>query len=159
MKIQASARKKIEKIVERYKGMNTPQMLILSDIQKEFGYIPLDVQELLAELLNIPVAEIYGVVSFYSFFTTEPKGKNVIGVCLGTACYVKGSAEVLSKIESTLNIKSGSTTPDGEFTIDVLRCVGACGLAPALVINGKVFPKATPADIDKIIADCRQGAY
>ena len=125
--LSATAVKQIEEIIARYENEKTPLMMILSDIQREYGYIPLDVQELISEKTGIPVAEIYGVVTFYSFFSLEPKGKYVIGVCLGTACYVKGSQQVIDKFAEILNIKPGETTSDGLFTLDALRCIGACG--------------------------------
>ena len=153
--LNATALKQIEKIIERYQDEKTPLMMILSDIQNEYGYIPLEVQELISEKTGIPVAEIYGVVTFYSFFSLTPKGKYVIGVCLGTACYVKGSQQVLDKFSELLNIKAGQTTEDGLFTLDALRCIGACGIAPALSINGKVYPKVAIADVAKIIEEYR----
>ena len=111
--LQGSAVKQITEIVHRYKDEETPLMMILSDIQREFGYIPLEVQELVSDLTGIPVSEIYGVVTFYSFFSLTPKGKYVIGVCLGTACYVKGSQLVIDKFGELLCIKPGETTAEG----------------------------------------------
>ncbi len=151
--LQAHAEKQIIEIISRYKDEKTPLMMILSDIQKEFGYIPLEVQELVSEQTGIPVAEIYGVVTFYSFFSLNPKGKFVIGVCLGTACYVKGAQQVLDKFSEILKIKAGETTEDGLFTLEALRCIGACGIAPALTINGKVYPKVAVADVPGIVAE------
>ncbi len=153
--LNETAVKQIEKIIERYQDEKTPLMMILSDIQNEYGYIPLEVQELVSEKTGIPVAEIYGVVTFYSFFSLTPKGKYVVGVCLGTACYVKGSQQVLDKFAELLNIKPGQTTEDGLFTLDALRCIGACGIAPALTINGKVYPKVAIADVAKIVEEYR----
>lgn len=154
--LQGAAVKQITEIVNRYKGEGTPLMMILSDIQKEYGYIPLEVQELVSLLTGIPVSEIYGVVTFYSFFSLTPKGKYVVGVCLGTACYVKGSQLVLDKFEELLGIKPGETTPDGLFTLDALRCVGACAIAPAVSINGKVHPMVQVSHVEKIISDIRR---
>lgn len=154
-KLQEHAVKQITEIVERYKNEATPMMLILSDIQKEYGYIPLEVQELVSELTGTPVSDIYGVVTFYSFFSLTPKGKYVVGVCLGTACYVKGSQLVLDKFQDLLGIKPGETTEDGLFTLDALRCLGACALAPAVSINGKVYPMVQVSQVEKIIADYR----
>jgi NADH-quinone oxidoreductase subunit E/NADP-reducing hydrogenase subunit HndA len=152
------AQKQICEIVDRYKDEETPLMLILSDIQKEYGYIPLEVQELVSAKTGIPVAEIYGVVTFYSYFSLEPKGKYVIGVCLGTACYVKGSQMVIDKFSELLNIKPGQTTEDGLFTLDALRCIGACGIAPAVSINGKVYSKVSVNEVAGIIDSYRQEA-
>ena len=126
-------------------------MMILSDVQSKYGYIPLEVQEIISEATGIPVAEIYGVITFYSFFSLKPKGKYVIGVCLGTACYVKGAQQVCDKFCELLNVAPGETTEDGLFTIDALRCIGACGIAPAVTINGKVYPKLTVQEVPKII--------
>ena len=154
--LSATAAKQIEEIIARYENEKTPLMMILSDIQREYGYIPLEVQELISEKTGIPVAEIYGVVTFYSFFSLEPKGKYVIGVCLGTACYVKGSQQVIDKFAEILNIKPGETTSDGLFTLDALRCIGACGIAPAITINGKVYPKVSVGQVPAIIDEYRK---
>lgn len=151
--LQAHAVKQITEICNRYKNERTPLMMILSDIQREYGYVPLEVQELVSTLTGVPVSEIYGVVTFYSFFSLTPKGKYVIGVCLGTACYVKGAQLVVDKFAEILGIKAGETTEDGLFTLDVLRCVGACAIAPAVSINGKVYPCVTVDQCAKIISD------
>ena len=145
----------INAICDRYVGENTPLMMILSDIQKEYGYIPLEVQEIVSERTGISVAEIYGVVTFYSFFSLTPKGKYVIGCCLGTACYVKGAQQVIDKFSEILGIKPGETTKDGLFTIDALRCIGACGIAPAVSINGQVYPKVSVNAVPAIIEEFR----
>ena len=154
-KLQQHAVKLITEIVERYKNEPTPTMMILEDIQKEYGYIPLEVQELVSDLTGVPVSEIYGVVTFYSFFSMTPKGKYVIGVCLGTACYVKGAQLVCDKFSELLGIKPGETTPDGLFTLDVLRCIGACAVAPAVSINGKVYPQVKVDNVKNIIEEYR----
>ena len=145
----------INEICDRYEGEKTPLMMILSDIQKEYGYIPLDVQQIVSERTGVSVAEIYGVVTFYSFFSLKPKGKFVIGCCLGTACYVKGAQQVIDKFSEILGIKPGETTEDGFFTIDALRCIGACGIAPAVSINGKVYPKVAVSAVPGIIDELR----
>ena len=142
---------KINEICDRYVDEKTPLMMILSAIQEEYGYIPLEVQEIVSERTGISVAEIYGVVTFYSFFSLTPKGKYVIGVCLGTACYVKGAQQILDKFAEIIGIKPGETSADGLFTLDALRCIGACGIAPAVTINGKVYPKLTVDAVPKII--------
>ncbi len=146
---------KISEICERYAGEKTPLMMILSDIQKEYGYIPLEVQELVSEKTGNSVAEIYGVVTFYSFFSLKPKGKYVIGCCLGTACYVKGAQQIIDKFSEQLGIKPGETTEDGMFTLDALRCIGACAIAPAVSINGKVYPKVQVNAVPEIIKELR----
>ena len=151
--LQEAAVKKITEICDRYANEKTPLMMILSDIQKEYGYIPLEVQELVSEKTGISVAEIYGVVTFYSFFSLTPKGKYVIGVCLGTACYVKGAQQIVDKFSEIIGLKAGETSADGLFTLDALRCIGACGIAPAVTINGKVYPKLTVDAVPKIVEE------
>ena len=113
-------------------------------------------QEIVSKKTGIPVAEIYGVVTFYSFFSLKPKGKYVLGVCLGTACYVKNSQAIIDKFAALLGIAPGETTDDGLFTIEAVRCIGACALAPAMSINGKVYPKVTPDQVGKIIDEYRK---
>lgn len=147
--------KTICEICDRHANEKTPLMMILSDIQNEYGYIPLEVQEIVSQKTGISVAEIYGVVTFYSFFSLVPNGKFVIGVCLGTACYVKGAQQVIDKFSEILGIKAGQTTEDGLFTLDALRCIGACGIAPAVSVNGKVYPKVTVDLVPKIIEEHR----
>ena len=151
--LQAAAVQKINEICDRYVQEKTPLMMILSDVQKEYGYIPLEVQEIISARTGLSVAEIYGVVTFYSFFSLSPKGKYVIGVCLGTACYVKGAQQVLDKFAEIIGIKPGETSADGLFTLDALRCIGACGIAPAVTINGKVYPKLSVDAIPKIVEE------
>ncbi len=155
--LQDAAVKQINEICDRYKDEETPLMMILSDIQKEYGYIPLEVQELVSEKTGISVAEIYGVVTFYSFFSLKPKGKYVVGCCLGTACYVKGAQQVIDKFSELLGIKAGETSEDGLFTLDALRCIGACGIAPAVQINGTVYPKMSVDQVAPLISKYRDG--
>ena len=154
-KLQEQAVKLIYEICDRYRDEKTPLMMILSDIQNEYGYIPLEVQEIVSRQTGISVAEIYGVVTFYSFFSLTPKGKYVIGCCLGTACYVKGAQKIFDQFGAVLGIGPGQTTDDGMFTIDALHCIGACGIAPAVSINGKVYPKLTVDKVPTIIAEYR----
>ncbi|MBQ9457118.1 MAG: NAD(P)H-dependent oxidoreductase subunit E [Bacilli bacterium] len=145
----------VKRICDQYANEPSPLMMILSAVQKEYGYIPLEVQKIISEKTGIPVAEIYGVVTFYSFFSLNPKGKYVLGICLGTACYVKNSQQVIDKFSQMLGIGPGETTEDGLFTIEAVRCIGACALAPAMSINGKVLPKVTPDQVGKIIDEYR----
>ncbi len=154
--LSEKAVKQINEIIERYRDERTPLMMILSDIQKEYGYIPLEVQEIVSEKTGISVAEIYGVVTFYSFFSLKPKGQFVIGCCLGTACYVKGAQQIIDKFSEILGINPGETTEDGLFTIDALRCIGACGIAPAVSINGKVYPKVGVNDVPNIVMEYKK---
>ena len=153
--LQEGAVKKINEICDRYVNEKTPLMMILSDIQKEYGYIPLEVQEIVSSRTGISVPEIYGVVTFYSFFSLKPKGKYVIGCCLGTACYVKGAQQIIDKFSEIIGIKPGETSKDGLFTLDALRCIGACGIAPAVTINGKVYPKLTVDAVPNIVNEYR----
>ena len=153
--ISEAAVKTINGICDKYANEKTPLMMILSDIQNEYGYIPLDVQKLVSKKTGISVAEIYGVVTFYSFFSLEPKGKYIIGCCLGTACYVKGAQQIIDKFSEILGIRPGQTTDDGMFTIDALRCIGACGIAPAVTINGKVYPKMTVDKVASVVEEYR----
>lgn len=155
-KLNEAAERQIREICGRYKDEKTPLMIILEDIQNEYGYIPLEVQQIVSEETGISVAEIYGVVTFYSFFSLLPKGKYVIGCCLGTACYVKGAQQVIDKFSELLRIKPGETTEDGLFTLDALRCIGACGIAPAVSINGTVYPKMDPSQVNAVIEKYRK---
>ena len=154
--LNSAAAAKITEICARYKDERTPLMMILSDIQNEYGYIPLEVQELVSQETGISVAEIYGVVTFYSFFSLTPKGKYIVGCCLGTACYVKGAQNVIDKFSEILKIQPGETTEDGLFTLDALRCIGACGIAPAVSISGKVYPKMSVDQVPKVIEELKK---
>lgn len=126
---------------------------ILHSAQEIFGYLPKEVQEIIAVCLHIPVSRVYGVVTFYSFFTMTPKGKYPISVCLGTACYVRGAENVLEEFQRQLDIKVGETTADGLFSLDSLRCVGACGLAPVVTIAGKVYGRMTPEKVRNVLSE------
>ncbi len=155
MKIRSEVIQGVRDICAAHKGEPSPLMMILSDIQHKYGYIPLEVQAIVSEETGVPVAEIYGVVTFYAFFSLTPKGKYVIGVCLGTACYVKNSQAVIDKFSQLLKIEPGQTSEDGLFTIEAVRCIGACALAPAVQINGKVYPMVTPDKVEGIINEIR----
>ena len=154
--LNSAAAAKITEICARYKDEKTPLMMILSDVQNEYGYIPLEVQELVSKETGISVAEIYGVVTFYSFFSLPPKGKYIVGCCLGTACYVKGAQNVIDKFSEILKIQPGETSEDGLFTLDALRCIGACGIAPAVSINGKVYPKMSVDQVPVVINELKK---
>ena len=126
---------------------------VLHEAQELLGYLPMEVQEVIATELNIPVSKVYGVVTFYSFFTMKPKGKYPVSVCLGTACYVRGAESILNELQRQLGIKVGQTTKDGLFSLDCLRCVGACGLAPVMMVGHKVYGRLTPDKIHGILAE------
>ncbi|NOR45000.1 MAG: NAD(P)H-dependent oxidoreductase subunit E [Candidatus Delongbacteria bacterium] len=134
---------------------NDPDDLIgiLHKAQGEFGYLPKEVQIIIAELIKIPSSKIYGVVTFYSYFTMKAKGKYPISVCMGTACYVKGAEKVLKEFEDKLKIKNGETTPDGKFSMSSLRCVGACGLAPVVSIGEKIYGSVKVEEVEKILSE------
>ena len=126
---------------------------VLHKVQGEFGYLPAEVQELVAKELGIPVSRVYGIVSFYSFFTMTPKGEHPISVCLGTACYVRGAEKVLDELKRQLGIGVGEVTPDGKFSLNCLRCVGACGLAPVIEVGEKVYGRMTPDRVKDVLAE------
>jgi len=143
--------KKLREVIAEWKGKQGATMPIMQAAQEIYGYLPEEVQIMIAEALDIPLSEVYGVASFYALFTMNPKGKYRISVCLGTACYVKGAADVLAEIENCLDIKPGGITPDGKFSLDACRCVGACGLAPVMMINDEVYGRLTPDKIAPIL--------
>lgn len=140
-----------KEILEKYEKDKSNLIKILNDIQEKAGYIPMKAQKEISEYLGLPMAEIYGVITFYSRFTLKPKGKYHIAVCLGTACYVKGSQKILDRLKDRLKIEEGETTPDGRFSIEATRCVGACGLAPVFTINNEVHGKATVKMLDEVL--------
>lgn len=143
--------KKLDAIVEKYKDTRGALIQVLHEVQEVYGYLPLEVQRAVSEKMNIPLAEIYGVVSFYTQFSIYPKGKYQINVCMGTACYVKGANEILDKFRTRLSIDVGECTEDGKFSLEACRCIGACGLAPVVTINDDVYGKLVADDIDAII--------
>ena len=128
---------------------------VLHRAQEIFGYLPKEVQTFVAQKLNLPLSKVYGVITFYSYFTTEPRGKNVINICMGTACFVRGSGDILKEFENELGIKNGETTPDMKYTLGSLRCVGACGLAPVVTINDKVYGHFQKSDVKNILKEYR----
>jgi len=141
----------LDKVISKYKTEKGMLVRILQEVQNIFGYLPMDVQSYIAKELKIPISTINGVVSFYSLFSQEPRGKYIIGVCMGTACYVKGSQEILDVIKEELAIDVGETSVDKMFTLKASRCIGACGLAPVITINEDVHGRLTPADIPSIL--------
>lgn len=146
---------KLAEFIRAHKQQKGALMPVLQEAQNLFGCVPLDVQEIIADGLGVSLSEVYGVATFYSQFSLKPKGKHICGVCLGTACYVKGSQKVLDELLSELNITVGDTTQDGLFTVDATRCLGACGLAPVMMINDEVYGRLTPEEIPEIIAKYR----
>lgn len=142
----------LKKVISEFAGNDGALMPVLQKAQEIYGYLPIEVQTMIAEGLGIPLEEVYGVVTFYSQFSLYPKGEYKVSVCLGTACYVKGSGDVFDKFARILKIKSGECTVDGKFSLDACRCIGACGLAPVLTVNDEVFGKVTVDDVDVILA-------
>lgn len=138
-KLNGETLAKIDEIVKTHKGKKGPVKLMLHDVQKELGYIPFEAMEKIADGAGVSVADVYGVVTFYTQFTTQPKGKHVINVCLGTACYVKGAQAILDKAIELTGCPVNGTSKDEMFSIDATRCLGACGLAPVAVVDGKVY--------------------
>ena len=142
---------RIEKILSKYDRNKSNLIQILNEVQETYGYIPESVQLEISKFLGIEMAEIYGVITFYARFSLKPKGKYNVAVCLGTACFVKGSERVLERVKQKLGIDVGQTTPDGKFSIEATRCIGACGLAPVFTVNDEVYGKATPELVDKVL--------
>ena len=143
--------KQLRAVIEAHKEQKGALMPVLQEAQNIYGYLPIEVQRMIAEGLNVPLEEVYGVVSFYAQFSLNPKGKYNIGVCLGTACYVKGSQEVYDKVSEVLNIKGGEVTDDGLFSLEATRCIGCCGLAPVMTVGDDVYGKLTADMIPDII--------
>jgi len=143
--------KKLLEVIAQNKDMQGALLPVLHEAQEIYGYLPIEVQQMVADGLGISLSEVYGVATFYSRFSLTPKGKHRISVCLGTACYVKGADKVLAAVEKKLGIKSGECTADGLFSIDSCRCVGACGLAPVMMVDEEVYGKLTPDLVGKIL--------
>lgn len=149
--VEQKLKQEVKEILEQYTTAKDNLVPILNDVQVKYGYIPQIAQSEISEYLNIPMAEIYGVITFYSRFTLKPKGKYAISVCLGTACFVKGSEKLKNRLKERLGIKEGETTKDGKFSIDSTRCLGACGIAPVFTVNGEVYGRATVKKLDEVL--------
>ena len=139
-------------VIEKYKGIKGATMPILQEAQAIYGYLPIEVQKIIADRTGIALEEIYGVVSFYAQFKLNPDGEVAVAVCLGTACYVKGSGDIIDECSKVLGVPVGSTSSDGRYSLEATRCIGACGLAPVLTINGEVYGRLTKDDIPGILA-------
>jgi NADP-reducing hydrogenase subunit HndA len=149
-------KKDVDTIKEICKSFDNKQgelINVLHRVQHNFGYLPAEVQEVVANELNVPLARVYGVVTFYSFFSMVPKGRHPVSICTGTACYVRGAENVLSEFKKELKIEVGETTPDGRFSISCLRCVGACGLAPVVMVGEKTYGRVSPEMVKDIIKE------
>lgn len=149
--IKQRIEKEVKEILEKYPKEKNQLIAVLNDVQEKYGYIPKDAQMVISEEMSISMAEIYGVITFYSRFTLSPKGKYNVSICLGTACYVKGAQKLLDRAIERLHIQPGEVTEDGKFSIDDVRCVGACGLAPVFMINDEVYGNATVKEFDEVI--------
>ncbi len=142
---------KLLEVIKARKDEKGALMPIMQEAQDIYGYLPIEVQKIISDEMQIPMEKIYGVATFYSQFALQPKGKYRISVCLGTACYVKGSGQIYEKLQETLQIKGGECTMDGKFSLEACRCVGACGLAPVMMINDEVYGRLTPDDVQGIL--------
>ncbi len=141
----------LKQVIESHKGQKGAVIPVLHEAQAIYGYLPIEVQEMISEGLDVPLAEIYGIVTFYAQFSLNPKGRYQIGVCLGTACYVKGSGDILDKVKELLNIEVGECSADGKFSLDATRCIGACGLAPVMTVNDDVYGRLTVDEVEGIL--------
>jgi NADH-quinone oxidoreductase subunit E len=148
--------KQLEDFINSMSDKNGALIEVLHKAQHIFGYLPEEVQLFVSEKLDLPASKVFGVVTFYSYFSTTPRGEYVVNVCMGTACFVRGAADVLAEFEKQLGVKSGQTTAEGKFTLGSLRCVGACGLAPVVTINDKVYGHVTKSDVKKILAEYQE---
>ena len=151
MPITTTQRKKLRAVIDTHRDQPGAAMPVLQEAQAIFGYLPEEVQIEVAEGLGMSLSEIYGIVSFYTQFSLYPKGRTQVDVCMGTACYVKGAGEILERIERKLGCQAGGVTEDGMFSIDATRCIGACGLAPVIVVGGDVYGRLTPEEVDGIL--------
>jgi len=143
--------KKLDPIINNYIDKRGKLIPILNEVQQKIGYLPIEVQEHISKRLNIPMSEIYGVVSFYSFFKTQPSGEHTIGLCMGTACYVKGAEEIMDKLKDYLDVEIGETSSDGKFTLTLTRCLGTCSMAPVMMIDDEVHGSLYPEKIPEIL--------
>ncbi|SMO75090.1 NADH dehydrogenase subunit E /NAD(P)-dependent iron-only hydrogenase diaphorase component iron-sulfur protein [Saccharicrinis carchari] len=153
LKLADSKVRELKDVCKKFDYDKSELINVLHQAQSIFGYLPAEVQEVVADELKVNVAHVYGVVTFYSFFTMIPKGRHPVSVCMGTACYVRGAEKVLDEFKHLLNVKVGETTPDGKFSLSSLRCVGACGLAPVVTIGEKVYGRVAAEDVKNILAD------
>lgn len=143
----------LQLFIDQFEDKESALIKVLYEAQQIFGYLSREVMQFISEKLGVPVAKIYGVVSFYSYFTTEPKGRCQIKICTGTACFVRGAEKVVDQFERELSLKMGETSSDRKFSLDAVRCVGACGLAPVVMVNDKVYGKVDVDDVTQIIKD------
>jgi NADP-reducing hydrogenase subunit HndA len=153
IKLQEKKLQELKEVCRQFNNDKGELINVLHKAQGIFGYLPAELQEVIAKELNVSVAHVYGVVTFYSFFSMTPKGKHPVSICLGTACYVRGAEKVLDEFRKQLNVQVGETTSDGKFSLSCLRCVGACGLAPVVMVGEKVYGRVSPEGVKDIIAE------
>jgi NADH:ubiquinone oxidoreductase subunit E len=146
----------IANIIDLYKDKEGSLIQVLHQAQELYGYLPLELQSFIADGMGLSLSEVSGVVTFYSFFSTKPRGKHTIRICMGTACYVRGGKKLVDTLQEMLNLRIGDTTEDGMFTFEVARCIGACGLAPAIMVDDTVYKQVTPNKLKSILADYRK---
>lgn len=144
---------RIAQVIDAYKDKEGNLIMILHAAQEIYGYLPLELQKFIALRMGLPLSKVYGVVGFYSFFSTEERGKHTIHICMGTACYVRGAAKLVEAFEERLYVKVGGVTADKKFTLDVARCIGACGLAPAIMVDDDVYQQVTPGAVGSIVSN------
>jgi len=142
----------LAQVIDEYRNVKGALMPVLQKAQSIYGYLPIEVQKMIADGMDVSLAEIYGIVTFYSQFVLNPKGEVSVAVCMGTACYVRGAGDILEKISESLGVKSGETSSDGKYSLEATRCIGACGLAPVITINENVYGRLKPEEIDGILA-------
>ena len=147
----------IKEVCAGFGNQGSELINVLHQVQGKLGYLPAEVQEVIAKELNVSVAKVYGVVTFYSFFTMIPMGEHPISICMGTACYVRGGEQVLAEFKRQLSIEVGQSTADGKFSLNCLRCVGACGLAPVVMVGEKVYGRVSPQMVKQIISEYKDG--
>ena len=157
IKLSENTVKQIQEVCTEFNNQEGELINVLHKVQKKLGYLPAEVQEVIAKELNTSLAKVYGVVTFYSFFSMIPKGEFPISICMGTACYVRGAEQVLSEFKRQLKVEVGESTNDGKFSLNCLRCVGACGLAPVVMVGEKVYGRVAPSQVKEIIKEFQEG--
>ncbi|SHJ97125.1 NADH-quinone oxidoreductase subunit NuoE [Desulforamulus aeronauticus] len=151
-KCNCDQEKKLDALFAQYKGNSNGLIVVMAAIQEVHGYLPKDFLVKTAEELGVPLSDVYGVATFYAAFSLRPRGRHCVNLCLGTACYVKGAPDVQTILEQEMGIKAGNTTEDRRFSLDLVRCLGACGIAPVLTVNGEVYPRMTAEKVNEILA-------
>ncbi|MDR3709519.1 MAG: NAD(P)H-dependent oxidoreductase subunit E [Capsulimonadaceae bacterium] len=155
---QEQLRKEVDEIVKPWEGKEGNLIMVLHQIQNRYSYVPRDISFEVAKRLNVPLARIYEVITFYNYFKLEAPGKNIVSVCLGTACYLKGAPKLIDEIEKQIGVKPGETTPDGQFHVQAVRCLGCCGLAPVITVGQKVYSAVKPEQVAGILAEYSEPA-